>query len=170
MPPLVITKTVDEEHLKIADQLLEEALQEALMKAAGKIDALARRYTPVRSGKLLAGFSMTLTERGLILTWTAKNQDGKDYASIVEVGADPHVINPRGHYPLKFPAKGGQLQKAGRPGLRVYVPPRDGYIRSWGHMVKGYAGKFYGETTGNEGILILQEELAAALERQEWAS
>ena len=159
--PLVITKTVDEEHLKIAGQLVREALQRALDAARGRIQGLAAKYTPVQSGTLLRSFSVDVEADKIVVRWNTP------YATAIEVGRDEWVVNPGGPYPLKFPNRKGGLQKAGRPGKRKFIPPRDGFIRSWGLLHPGWTGRYYGESTGNEGILILQEELARALEEQE---
>ena len=160
--PLVITKTVDAEHLKIADQLVKEALDRALEAAKGRIQGLAAKYTPVRSGTLLQSFTANVEGDQIVLRWNTP------YAGIVEKGAEKHVINPKNpRKPLRFPDRKGGLQKAGKPGKRRFIPPHDGFIRSWGLMHPGYSGRYYGESTGNEAILILQEELARALEEQE---
>ena len=96
------------EAIDALQQLTEQAIQNALMRAKDRIYDVAQKYTPVRTGRLAGSFDLWTTARTMVMVWYAKDPNssppGYEYAHIVEYGRPPNEKGKMG-FPGRYYAE-----------------------------------------------------------------
>jgi len=133
-----VTVEVDLEEKDQIDPKLKEAIRISGESASVRIKDELSSLIPVESGGLRGSFTVTPTEEGLELRWSAK------YAKYVDKGTPPHIILPKGDA-LKFPTSSGIT-----------------FAKSVKHP--GHAAANFSNTIGLAAMEILKEELRKAIE------
>ena len=88
-------RLTSEEFRQWAEQF-PEAVQRALDRARPQVEMVVKGATPRRSGRLAESVEVTQEAYGLRAKWTAP------YAEMMNTGAFPYMIRPRGKKPLTF--------------------------------------------------------------------
>lgn len=117
---------------------LQRAMRFALSRAAIRIQSECRDEAPVRTGRLRQSFKTGVVGEGIEMTW------GAPYAEVVDIGAVQHVIT--GNLIFRHSKTGKWVRKK-----QVNHP--------------GFTGRFYRMKAGAKAMAILNEEMAAAMQR-----
>jgi hypothetical protein len=130
--------------------LTDKAIASAIELAKNRIRALATKYTPVKTGRLLRSFDVATTPRFIVMRWSATDPiSGMDYAKVVEEGRPGGtVLTPKTKKAMRFewPYGSGNV------------------VFSKGPLIQGaMSGRYYAEAVKFEAPQILQEEIAIAL-------
>lgn len=117
---------------------LNQAIEQAIMNAASRIEQELAYLTPEFTGQLRATFRAVPTGTGIQLRW------GTSYAEYVDAGAPPHTIVPKTAKALVFYPAGEPVfaKRVEHPGQ----PPQN-----------------FTTITGQRALSILKDELSKAL-------
>jgi len=87
---VVATVRFTPESVRRLKQLTEEAVRQAIRNTRDRLEALAAKYTPVRTGRLLSSFDIAFTPRHIAMKFDPVDPDtGFHYAKVVEEGRGP---------------------------------------------------------------------------------
>jgi hypothetical protein len=137
---LTITSVFDPRSKSNMSGRLQSAIDFALRKAAIRIPGEVRPLMPSRTNRLRLSFRASATPTGINMEWQAP------YAEYADLGAEPHVITPKGRQALKFQVAGKTVFAK-----RVNHP--------------GYAGRFYRLNVASRASQILNEELMISISK-----
>ena len=86
---VVAVARMDAESLRILEVLTESAISYALAMAVSRIQELQwsdASQVPIDTGLLRSSFQISLTEKSILMRWSALSPQGFDYAKVQDVG------------------------------------------------------------------------------------